>query len=147
MTGRYDSRFRAAIRRRAAAMAIALVVLLVVGLMASFSLQAILRSHRQTRDEQDRLQAELLADSALSRAMAMVHRDPAWKGETWTVTLSPIEAQGEAPDSGVTGVAIIRSAPAETSDAVLLTVEAIYPNDPVHRARAERQLTLPISKR
>jgi type II secretory pathway pseudopilin PulG len=133
--------------RRASAMAIALVVLLVVGLMASFSLQAILRSHRQTRDEQDRLQAELLADSALSRAMAIIHDDPAWKGETWMIALSQIETEGETPEAGGTGVAIISSTPAETSDAVLLTVEAIYPNDPVHRARAERQLTLPISKR
>lgn len=145
MTSRRNQ-IRAA-NRRASAMAIALVVLLVVGLMASFSLQAILRSHRQTRDDQERLQAELLADSALSRAMAIIHDDPAWKGETWTVTLSRIAQEGVTPDSGGAGVAIIRSTPADTSDAVLVTVEAIYPNDPIHRARAERQLTLPISKR
>ena len=68
------------------AMMMALVVLLVVGMVAGLALQAILQSHRQTRDEAQRVQAELLADAALSRAVLTLAKDPNWKGENWTVT-------------------------------------------------------------
>ena len=44
-------------RRPAAAVMIALVVVLVVGLIMSLSLRAILKSSRQTRQEQQRLKA------------------------------------------------------------------------------------------
>src|SRR5260221_12760268 len=61
-------------RRRAAALMMALVVLLIVGLVSGLALRAILQSYRQTREEGQRLQAELLADAALNRAELMLQR-------------------------------------------------------------------------
>ena len=139
--------------RRAAAMMVALVVLLVVGLISSLSLRAILQSHRQTREEQQRVQAEQLADAALSRAALMLQKDPTWPGENWTVNLAspPLEkadhktASSDARSTGIAETHIERAAgPPNT---LKISVVAIYPSDPVHRAQARRQMTFPISPR
>ena len=130
--------------RRAAAMMMALVVLMVVGLVSGLALRAILRSHRQVREEQQRMQAELLADSALSRAMAKLRTDPAWKGETWTVSLG--DANEGSADVGTSGVANIRVEKGSEEGGLLVSVTAVYPDDPVHRAQAERELTYTLPK-
>ena len=118
-------------RRPAAAIMIALVVVLVVGLISSLSLRAILKSIRQSRDEQQRLQAELIADAALGRAAAMLRKDAAWKGETWNVSASE------------SGSAEIRVQPsASRPNELKISVIATYPSDPIHRAQARREMTL-----
>ena len=140
-------------RRRAAAMMMALVVLLVVGMVAGLALQAILQSHRQTRDEAERVQAELLADAALSRAVLTLEKDPNWKGENWTVNLAspPAEkadSQAAATDPNFTGVVETRvEKSAARADALRIFVTAIYPSDPVHRAQAIREITHSVSPR
>jgi len=139
MNSRRGSHFRPLHGRRAFAMGIALVVLLVVGLVAGLTLKAILRSHRLSREEEQRVQAELLADSALGRAMAIVNADPAWRGETWMPAVS------DATDAS--GEAVIRVEPAADSAAVRIIVEGIYPRDPVHRARGSRDINYIIPKR
>jgi type II secretory pathway pseudopilin PulG len=127
--------------RRGGAMALALVVLLVVALASGLTLQAILRSHRASREHHQRLQAELLADSAVARAREMLRKDVAWKGETWTVDLeSP--TTGESPDSDSQGVATTRVETDSAKGRSRIIVSAIYPNDPVHRAQAARDVSL-----
>ena len=138
-------------RRRAAAMMMALVVLLVVGMVAGLALQAILQSHRQTRDEAQRVQAELLADAALSRAVLALTKDPHWKGETWTVNLAspPSDKVNAAAASlkltGVVETKVEKSAAKD--DSVHISLTAIYPSDPVHRAQAIREITHTVSPR
>jgi type II secretory pathway pseudopilin PulG len=138
-------------RRRAAAMIMALVVLLVVGLISGLTLQAILQSHRQTRDEAQRVQAELLADAALSRAVLMLEKDPNWKGENWTVNLaSPLaekpDAKTAASDPNFTGAAETKvNRAAANPDALRISVTANYPSDPVHRAQAMREIIHTVS--
>ena len=140
-------------RRRAAAMMMALVVLLVVGMVAGLALQAILQSHRQTRDEAQRVQAELLADAALSRAVLTLAKDPNWKGENWTVNLAippADQANAEAAATGpkFTGVVETKVEKSATKDdAVHISLTAIYPSDPVHRAQAIREITHTVSPR
>ncbi len=147
-----QSRERAT-RRRAAAMMMALVVLLVVGLISGLALQAILQSHRHTREEQQRVQAELLADAALSRAQAMLRKDTAWQGESWSVNLasSPAEidiAPTAAQDLKSTGLAETHvDKVAGESSHLRISVTAIYPSDPVHRAQARREVTYTVSPR
>lgn len=139
--------------RRAAAMMMALVVLLVVGLISGLALRAILRSHRQTREEEQRAQAELLADAALSRAVSMLQKDANWQGENWTVNLAspPAEnadAKAEAMDPKSTGVAETHvEKAAGRPGALRISVTAIYPDGPVYRAQAMRDLTYPVSQR
>jgi type II secretory pathway pseudopilin PulG len=130
----------------------ALVVLLAVGLMSGVALRAILQSHRQTREEAQRVQAELLADAALSRAVLLLQQDHRWKGETWTVNLaSPPDAKADAAAAtdpqrtGVVETTVEKSA--GQADAVRISVTALYPNDPVHRARAMREITYTVSPR
>ena len=126
--------------RRAAAMVMALVVLLVVGMVSGLTLQAILRSHRQVREEADRVQAELLAESALSRAVAKLKGNPAWGGETWKISL------GDPTDLAAAGVATIRVEMGTDSSRAEISVTAIYPDDPVYRVQAQRQVTYSLSK-
>ncbi|MFN0020647.1 MAG: hypothetical protein ACKVP0_20505 [Pirellulaceae bacterium] len=126
--------------RRAVAMAMALIVLLVVGMVSGLTLQAILRSHRQVREEADRVQAELLAESALSRAVAMLEGNPTWGGETWKVSLA------DSVDLASTGVAIIRVEKGPDASRLRIFITAIYPDDLVHRAQAEREHIYAISK-
>ena len=140
-------------RRRAAAMMMALVVLLVVGMVAGLALQAILQSHRQTRDEAQRVQAEVLADAALSRAVLTLAKDPNWKGENWTVNLAtPPAAKADdeeeptGPDvKGIVETKVVKST--SQADALHISVTAIYPSDPVHRAQAMREITHTVSPR
>lgn len=127
--------------RRAAAMAMALVVLLVVGMVSGLTLQAILRSHRQVREEADRVQAELLAESALSRAEAVLEGNPNWGGETWKVSLT------DPADLATTGVATIRVEKGPDASRLRIFITAIYPDDLVHRAQAEREQIYAIPKR
>jgi len=129
------------LRRRAAAMMLALVVLLVVGMTSAAALRAILQSHRQTREEAQRAQAELLADAALSRAVSLLQKDAAWKGETWKVEL------GETEDAKATGVTQITVTKAADQPAVLrISVSAIYPDDPIHRAQATTNMSYTTSQ-
>jgi type II secretory pathway pseudopilin PulG len=126
--------------RRAAAMAMALVVLLVVGMVSGLTLQAILRSHRQVREEADRVQAELLAESALSRAAAMLAGNPSWGGETWKVSLT------DPADLATSGVATIRVEKGPDASRLRIFINAIYPDDLVHRAQAEREVAYSLVK-
>ena len=139
------------LRRRAAAMMMALVVLIVVGMVAGLALQAILQSHRQTRDEAQRVQAELLADAALSRAVLTLAKDPNWKGENWTVNLaSPPAGQADAEATGLKLTGVVETKvekSAAKDDSVHISLTAIYPSDPVHRAQAIREITHTVSPR
>jgi type II secretory pathway pseudopilin PulG len=131
-------------------MIVALVVLLVVGLVAGLTVQSLLQYHRQTREEEQRLQAELLADSALGRAVMMLESDPAWPGETWQVFLGESSGENAGTDTEVaagSGVAAIRiEKVAAEPDKVRIQVEAIFPNDPMRRAKAERDVVFTIPK-
>ena len=140
-------------RRRAAAMMLALVVLLVVGMIAGLALRAILQSHRQTREEAERVQAELLADAALSRAVLTLEKDPNWKGENWTVNMaspSVDQSNDEAAAAGLRFTGVVETKvekSAARADALRIFVTAIYPSDPVHRAQAIREITHSVSPR
>ena len=73
--------------RRGTILVVALTTLLVVTLVAGAVLRGYLQSYRQLRREQDRLQAQWLADSALARAAIRLGADPKYAGETWKVEL------------------------------------------------------------
>ena len=128
--------------RRGAAMALALIVLLIVGMVSGLTLQSILRSHRLVREEIERVQAELLADSAYRRAVAMLRKDAAWKGEIWNVNLGDSEA--EAAYAAAQGVATILVEKTAEEERLRVTVSVIVPNDPIQRAQAEREFTYTV---
>jgi Tfp pilus assembly protein PilX len=125
-------------QRRGAILAMALVTLLVVTLLAGVVFRAYLQNHRQLRREQDRAQAQWLADSAVARALAQRKLNASYTGETWQVELP--RASGE-PTAGVATIKI--EPPDDQPPALQIKVEAQFPPDDPQGIRAERLLTIP----
>jgi hypothetical protein len=120
--------------RRGAILAVALATLLVVMLLAGVVLRSYLHAHRQLRHEQDQLQAEWLAESALARAIARHKQDAAYAGEIWQIEL-PRSAGQPAP--GVAKIKIIP--PAAPAMELKIEIEAQFPADETTGIRAHRE--------
>lgn len=80
------------------------------------------------------LQAQWVAEAAVERAVARLAADANYQGETWT--LSPADLAGGA---GARAVIHVERA-ADRPDGRRIRVEAEYPNDPVHRARWDKEI-------
>ena len=122
--------------RRGAILVMALVTLLVVGLIAGLVLQRFLSTHRQMRREAQQLQAEWLAESAVTRGWLLRQANADYTGEEW-------QAAG--------GVATIRveqavaPPPGDGASTVQITVQARYPDHASERALVERTYHLPLA--
>ena len=124
--------------RRGAVLVSVLVCLLVVVMLVGLLVESIIARQRQMRAEDQRAQAEWLAESAVERGAALLRKDAQYKGETWNV--AP-EELGHAK----AGVALIRVEPVEDSPGRRkLIVESHYPDDPHQRARATRELFIDL---
>jgi Tfp pilus assembly protein PilX len=124
--------------RRGAILAMALVTLLVVTLLAGAILRGYLQGHRQLRREQDQLQAQWLAESALARAAVRLESDPKYAGETWKIELPA--ATGDAAPGSVT---IAIEAIADQPSALRIAAAARFPEDEIRGTLVERTLTVP----
>ena len=121
--------------RRGAILVVALVTLLVVTLLAGVVVRSYLQGHRQLRRQQDALQAQWLAESALARAAAQLGANPDYTGETWQVELAAADNQPAA------GSAEIKLEPVPEQPQMLrINVSASFPGDVLHRALVERSL-------
>jgi Tfp pilus assembly protein PilX len=124
--------------RRGAVLVSVLVCLLVVVLLLGLLVQSIIARQRQMRAEEQRSQAEWLADSAVERGAAKLRMDAEFEKETWN-------AAAEELGGPKGGVAEIRSERVEGSpQRRKLVVEAIYPDDPHRRARATREVFIDL---
>jgi Tfp pilus assembly protein PilX len=121
--------------RRGAILVVALVTLLVVTLLAGVVVHSYLQGHRQLRQQQNALQAQWLAESALARAAAQLRANPAYAGETWQVELAAADNQPAA------GSAEIKLEPVPDQRQMLrINVLASFPGDELHRVLVERSL-------
>jgi Tfp pilus assembly protein PilX len=122
-------------RRNGAILAMALATLLVVTLMAGTILRGYLQAHRQLRREQDQLQAQWLAESALAKAAAQLGANREYRGETWKMEL--VRADGQIAAGSVT-IAI----DSESAESPILRISAVahFPEDDSKRTRVEREL-------
>ncbi|MCI0360520.1 MAG: hypothetical protein L0211_18745 [Planctomycetaceae bacterium] len=120
-------------RRRAAALVMAMVALLVVTMIAGALVQALIAGHRQSRRYGDQLQAEWLADAGLARAALKLKGDSAYQGETWQAPVSM-----DAADAADAGQVTITVDPL----AKKIIVEAVYPADEFRRVLARREADL-----
>ena len=122
--------------RRGAILAAVLVCILVILLVGGALVKSLTLQHRQSRIEQEQLQAMWLAQSALSRAIAEIDLDPNYTGSTWTVEL-------DGPEGARVGVAEIA---VELGDGPAthgrITIAARWPNEPVHRIVHRKQFTI-----
>ena len=123
------------IRRRGAALIIALTTLLVVMLMTGTIVQALVAETRQTRQSAAELQVHWLADAALARGAAQLRASGAYAGETWQPAIGP-----DASGIGVAEISVER-ANGESSQ-VLLVVQARYPDHASRRITTRRELRI-----
>lgn len=115
--------------RRGATLVLAMVVLLVVSLVAAALVQSHLAAHRQSGRYADELQAQWLAEAGLARAVAKLHADAAYQGETW---------QAEVADDLQAEVKIV----VDSSAPKKIAVEAVYPSDDHRRVLVRREILL-----
>lgn len=78
--------------RSGATMVLALLALLVGSLMIAGLLKTVSMSHRQMRRDEMRMQANLLADSGLARAMTLIRARPDFTEEVWNVPVEQLPA-------------------------------------------------------
>jgi hypothetical protein len=110
-----------------------LSVLLSAGLAA-----AAVHRHRQLQRQARDVQAAWLAESAVQRAAARLAIDPAYAGETWSVPAADFGGK-------YAGRAVITiAADEDLADRRRVTVEAIYPDDPIDRTRVEKTVEVRI---
>lgn len=120
-------------RRSAVIMAAVLIALAVVLMMGAVVTQALVVQRQEARGIERQQQAFWLAESGVLRGLRRVADDPEYAGETWRV---PAESLGT--DKGA--VVSISVEPVDKPEpGKTLTVEARYPDDPVHRVVYRRR--------
>jgi hypothetical protein len=82
------------------------------------------------------VQAQWLAEAGLERAAARLAAQPGYTGETWTIPAGELGGKEGAV------VRIFVEADAEEPARHDVTVEADYPDDPVHRSRCTKEIVL-----
>jgi hypothetical protein len=120
---------------------VAVLVCLVVMTLICGSLLRLVHSQRAlVRSEERRLQADWLAESALERAASRLGDDPAYPGETWT--LSAGDLGGNEP--GVVTINVEPDRDPVESHRRRVTIQADYPVEASRRVRSRRQAVLDI---
>lgn len=71
--------------RRGAIAIIAMIAILLASAVGAAVLKTSLADRQVVQSQQDRLQADWLAESGLARADARLASDPEYRGETWTI--------------------------------------------------------------
>jgi type II secretory pathway component PulK len=130
---------RTSFQRRGVAILVVLAVLAVVLVSTSVLLQRIVAQERATRGIAQKLQAQLLAESAFDRAFANLAADRKYAGETWQPTVTVLSTNAE--QARVT----IAVEAADAPNTFQVTITALCPDHPVRRAQvaSSRQLRLP----
>lgn len=82
--------------RRGALLIMALICLAIASLLTAALIQAMILSQRQLVIEEDRVQAEWLARSALGHAWNRLQRQSSLSPETWNLTSKDLDAQAAA---------------------------------------------------
>jgi Tfp pilus assembly protein PilX len=123
-------------RRRGAILAAAMVCLLVIMLFAAAVTRSILLRQQTTRQDERQLQCFWLAESAALRAAAKSRKDPAYRGEVWTVAA---EGQG----TRTTGVAEILVEPiAGNENNRQIKIAARWPDAPIERVLRTKEFEI-----
>ncbi len=127
-------------------MVLVMVCLLGVSLLSATVLRLAVAQQRQLELELRHLQAEWLAEAALERAAAMLHRDPAWRGDEWLLPADLIAGGGvvetrlepaSGPGSGWQ-VAVAASVPADDPGRARVTRRILIPGRAAHSAEDSR---------
>jgi type II secretory pathway pseudopilin PulG len=119
--------------------AVAVLICLIVVTMISGALLRVGLTHRdQVRSQEQRLQAEWLAESGIQRAIARLASDPKYPGETWEIGAKELDSTEPA------SIAITIDRPPDTPRRVSVRVRADYPRDLPHRSRHSKKIIVEL---
>ncbi len=127
-------------RRRGAVLIGAMVCLVLVSMLLGSLLRLAVTHRRQVRRQQDYLQAEWLAESAMERAASRLAADSDYPGESWNIAADELGG----PHSGFVKISVQK--PDQRPNQRIVAVEAIYPSGVVYFAKRTKQVTVEISK-
>jgi hypothetical protein len=126
--------------RRASVLLIILICFVVAAAMFVILAHQVIAERRAAEAQLWTAQAEWIAEAAVERAAARLTADAKYSGETWTIAAAEMGGKQGAH-------AKIRVEPvAGRPDSRSLRIEADYPDDPVHRARCTKQITIELKK-
>jgi type II secretory pathway component PulK len=117
-------------RRRGVVLAAALACVFIMVLLSAALASSALHRQRQLKLQERQLQADLLAQSAARLAAARLRADAEYMGETWTAAATDLESR-------YAGRAVISVVAAENQRRAV-TIEVLYPDDPLDRTRIEK---------
>ena len=127
-------------RRRASVLLVILVCFVVASAMFLMLARQALAERRAAEVQLWAAQARWIAEAAVERAAARLGGDAKYAGETWKIPAAEIGGKEAA-------LARIHVEPvAGRPDRRLLRIEADYPDDPVHRARSTKQITIDLKR-
>ncbi len=128
------------IDRRAVVLMSVLVCLAVAMMLFMAWLKTAAMERRQLRAQQDRLQAEILADAGLDRAAAQLHSAGDYSGETWQIGAEAFAGRGAAT------VTIHVEPPGDNAAARNVQAVAEYPLGGDARVRRSKQITIVLPR-
>ena len=134
------SRIRRNIDRRAVVLLSVLVCLGVAMMLFLAWLKTAALERGQLRAQQDRVQAEILADAGLDRAGAQLHAASDYSGETWQIGADSFAGRGAA------SVTIRVESVPEKATARKVQAVAEYPVGSDARVRRSKQVTIVLPK-
>jgi Tfp pilus assembly protein PilX len=125
-------------RRPGGVLAMTLVCLLVVGLLGFLLLRSALHEVQRSRVREHQLQALWLVESGLDRGLARLAASAEYSGETWQIPAEDLS--GEHAATVLIRVDRIEDLP----DARQIAVEAIYPDESLHRIVQRRTVQVAL---
>ena len=139
MTDRFQKRRTTRGQPRGVILVAVLVALFVVTLLAATPLRAMLARQRQATVQQHQVQAMWLAQSAMNRARAALRDSADYQGASWQVPAEQLDGK----NSGLAKIVVEQNG--DMPNQRTIRVEALFPDDPVHRVRHVSRVVLTIS--
>ncbi len=134
--------------RRGAILILAMVCVAITMSIMALLVRFALVHHATQKNQHRAAQANWLVCSALDRAAARLAIDPSYTGETWKIPAEEFLASEQASETALPGkAALVRievKPVADSPDQRTIHVTADYPDDPKHRARRSKQITVAL---
>ena len=134
--------------RRGAILILAMVCVAITMSIMALLVRFALVHHATQKNQHRAAQANWLVCSALDRAAARLAIDPSYTGETWKIPAEEFLASEQTPETAPHGkAALVRievKPIADSPDQRTIHVTADYPDDPKHRARRSKQVTVAL---
>ncbi|AMV39810.1 hypothetical protein [Planctomyces sp. SH-PL62] len=122
-------------RRRGLTSVAVLILLFVIALISAELVRLGVAYRDRTSSNERAMQADLLADAGVDRALARLSAEPGYQGERWEIPADALDAAA---------VVTIRVETNPTGGgARVVRVQADYPPDPPRRARSSREVDVP----